>query len=169
MNTTQSEYNTQRRQRPEAVALLMMSMTLSVAPNTMTHIAVGAVRHSNCQFDASSPAYVVNIMKLFAIDRRKRQIKQRIYNVEGVHLPDDLFSLPYQTADQLAILEIEPDYILSTEDKGLSIEFRQDGIYHLIEFLPTGEIVLLKKQGKQINTWDLTADNYLLTLQNQLA
>lgn len=81
----------------------------------------------------------------------------------------DPFALPLSdTVRLLTNRGIEPDFLLPTADNGFSVEFRQDGVYYLVEFLPTGEVALLKKQGKQIDTWDLTVDNYLYILQTQL-
>ena len=169
MNIAHTEYKPDRRQRPEALALLVMTMTLS-SPMTAnaTSISSYATRHTIGHFDASGIDSVGNAMKLLVTEQRKRSIKRRIFEQIGVRLCDDLLLLPYRTADFLAELEIEPDYILPTEENGLSIEFRRDGIYHLIEFIPTGEIVFLKKVGKHIETWDLVVDNYFDILQSEL-
>lgn len=46
-------------------------------------------------------------MKLFVIEQRKQHLKQRIFKLADVRLPDGLLLLPYQTADLLVTLDIE--------------------------------------------------------------
>ena len=72
----------------------------------------------------------------------------------------NLFNL---TLARLAALAIVPLYVVQTEAVD-SIEFRYQGWYYAIEFLPVGEIALVRKKGNHIDGWDLRPDTYLDTL-----
>lgn len=168
MDLSHTLYAPVYRQRPEALALLFMTMTLATPANANSNITSFATRQGSGQFDSNNSENIINAIKLEIIEKRKRQLKQRISKSIHAGFGDELFSLPYKTADLLAELGIEPNYILPTADGGLSIEFQHNGTYHLIEFMQTGEIAFLKKKDRRIDAWDLTTDNYLSVIQAEL-
>ena len=99
---------------------------------------------------------------------RRRSKPGNIAKSKGVSLPEETSSLPDKTIEFLDDLGIVPDFINSSQEDSLIIEFTAGGNYHLVEFFSDGEIVLLIKGDSGTDAWDLTSSNYYQKLKQEL-
>lgn len=77
-----------------------------------------------------------------------------------------------QTLKFLSALDIAPDFVNpSQEGDSTIIEFTVREKYYMVEVYDDGDIVLLThdKGVNRVHVWDLTSDNYLQKLTQQLA
>lgn len=158
------------RRLPLVPSLLLLTMT-PVAPTNgqLCDFATYSGVHTN----ASEPVVSQAGLLLYLQQQKKDYIKKNekksdLAPSKGVTLPSGIAHFPDQTISFLKEHNITPEFINKSQEGSLIIEFEAGGIYHMAEFYPDGDIVLLKRNPTSTDAWDLREDNYFQKFESEV-